>query len=117
MEYVEGITLNQHKQKKGLLNDEDKKKLNEKIAKMHKLGIYHQDLHDNNIIVIKKGKNIDFMIIDMGLSRSNKGIINNAKKANKYMLDDFITKKSDENKKLYIALAKIVKNGAIDVIS
>ena len=29
MEYVEGITLSQHKQKKGPLIDEDKKKINE----------------------------------------------------------------------------------------
>ena len=117
MEYVEGITLNQHKQKKGPLNDEDKKKLNEKIAKMHKLHIYHQDLHEQNIIVVKKGKNIDFMIIDMGLSKSSKNILNNAKKGNKNMLEGFIEKKYEDNKKLYIALAKIVNNGVIDVIS
>ena len=116
MEYVEGITLSQHKQKKGPLNDEDKKKLNEKIAKMHKLHIYHQDLHQNNIIVVKKGKNIDFMIIDMGLAKSSKNILNNAKEDNKYRLQDFIAKKSDENKKLYIALANNVNNGAFDVI-
>jgi len=117
MEHIDGITLSQYKEKKGPLNDSDNKKLNEKVAKMHKLGIYHLDLHDKNIIVIKKGKNIDFMIIDMGLSKSSKNIINNAKKGNKYMLEGFIAKKSEDNKKLYIALSKIINNGTIDVIS
>ena len=117
MQHIDGITLSQYKEKKGPLNDSDNKKLNEKVAKMHKLGIYHLDLHDKNIIVIKKGKNIDFMIIDMGLSKSSKNIIYNAKKGNKFMLEGFIAKKSDENKKLYIALANTIKNGTIDVIS
>jgi tRNA A-37 threonylcarbamoyl transferase component Bud32 len=117
MEHIDGITLSQYKEKKGPLNDSDNKKLNEKVAKMHKLGIYHRDLHDKNIIIIKKDKNIDFIIIDMGLSKSSKNIINNAKKSNKYMLEGFIAKKSDENKKLYIALANTIKNGEIHVIS
>ena len=57
------------------------------------------------------------MIIDMGLSKSSKNIINNAKKGNKNMLEGFIAKKSEDNKKLYIALSKIINNGTIDVIS
>jgi tRNA A-37 threonylcarbamoyl transferase component Bud32 len=84
---------------------------------MHKLGIYHRDLHDKNIIVIKKGKNISFFIIDMGIAKYNKNILNNAIIYNKYIVEGFLEKKPDENKKLYIALAKIVNNGAIDVIS
>ena len=117
MEHLDGITLREYIQKKGELDNLDKKKLNEKIAKMHKLGIYHRDLHDKNIIVIKKGKNIGFFIIDMGIAKYNKNILNNANKYNKYIVEGFVAKKPDENKKLYIALANTIKNGAIDVIS
>lgn len=117
MEHIDGITLYQYKQKKGNLDEKDKKKLNEKIAKLHKFGIYHQDLHENNIIVIKKGKDVDFMIIDLGLAKFSKNILNNAKKFNKIIVDGFIYKNPDENKKLYIALANLTKNGSFDVIS
>ena len=67
--------------------------------------------------IIKKGKNISFFIIDMGIAKYNKNILNNAIIYNKYIVEGFLEKKPDENKKLYIALAKIVNNGAIDVIS
>jgi tRNA A-37 threonylcarbamoyl transferase component Bud32 len=116
MEYIDGITLRQYIEKKGELDNLEKKKLNEKIAKMHKLGIYHRDLHDKNIIVIKKGKNIDFIIIDMGLAKYSKNILNNASKYNKFHIEGFVAK-FDENKKLYIALANCIKNGEFDVIS
>jgi tRNA A-37 threonylcarbamoyl transferase component Bud32 len=120
MEHLNGITLEEYKQKKGQLDDSDKKKLNEKIDKLHKLGIYHRDLHDRNIIVIKKGKKIDFMIIDMGLAKSTKNILNNANKFNKFYIEEDFKKKPDENNKLfnklYIAIANSVKKGQIDVI-
>ena len=120
MEHLNGITLEEYKQKKGQLDDSDKKKLNEKIAKLHELGIYHRDLHDRNIIVIKKGKKIDFMIIDMGLAKSTKNILNNANKFNKFYIEEDFKKKPDENNKLfnklYIAIANSVKKGQIDVI-
>jgi len=120
MEHLNGITLEEYKQKKGQLDDSDKKKLNEKIDKLHKLGIYHRDLHDRNIIVIKKGKKIDFMIIDMGLAKSTKNILNNANKFNKFYIEEDFKKKPDENNKLfnklYIAIANSVKKGEIDVI-
>jgi len=115
MEHLDGITLQEYKQKKGELDNIDKKKLNEKIVKLHELGIYHRDLHDNNIIVIKKGKNIDFMIIDMGLAKSSKNILNNANKYNKFVVEGFVAK-IEENKKLYIALSNLIKNGVFDVI-
>jgi serine/threonine protein kinase len=117
MDHIDGITLLQHIEKKGKLDEKDKKKLNEKIVKLHKLGIYHRDLHEGNIIVIKKGKNIDFMIIDMGFALSKKKFLDNANKDNKKVLEGYLVKKSDENKKLYIALANTIKNGAINVIS
>lgn len=121
MEHLNGITLEEYKQKKGQLNDSDKKKLIEKIGKLHELGIYHRDLHDRNIIVINKGKKIDFMIIDMGLAKSSKNILNNANKYNKFFIEGFVEKKPDENNKLfnklYIAIANSIKKGEIDVIS
>ena len=117
MEHIDGITLYQYKQKKGNLDEKDKKKLNEKIAKLHQFGIYHKDLHENNIIVIKKGKDVDFMIIDLGLAKFSKNILNNAKKVNKFIVEGFMYKNPDENKKLYIALSNLTKNGSFDVIS
>jgi tRNA A-37 threonylcarbamoyl transferase component Bud32 len=120
MEYLNGITLQEYKQKKGQLDDSDKKKLNEKIVKLHELGIYHRDLHDMNIIVIQKGKKTDFMIIDMGLAKSSKNILNNANKYNKFVVEGFVEKKPDENNKLfnklYIAIANSIKKGEIDII-
>ena len=117
MEHIDGITLMQYKQQKGNLNEKDKKKLNKKISKLHEFGIYHRDLHENNIIVVKKGKNIDFMIIDLGFAVSKKNILDNANKNNKKVLEGVFITKSEDNKKLYIALANSIKNGEIDVIS
>ena len=56
--------------------------------------------NDKNIIVIKKGKNIDFFIIDMGIAKYNKNILNNAIIYNKYIVEGFVAKKPDENNKL-----------------
>ena len=47
----------------------------------------------------------------------NKNILDNANKNDKKVLENFIYKNPDENKKLYIALANSIKNGEIDVIS
>jgi len=120
MDHIQGITLQEYKDKKGKLDDNDKKKINDKIIKLHKLGIYHRDLHTNNIIVVKKGKNYDFIFIDFGLAQNSKNIINFANKDNKRILKnnmyEYRPKTDEKNKKLYIALSKIVNNGAIDVI-
>jgi tRNA A-37 threonylcarbamoyl transferase component Bud32 len=121
MEHIQGITLQKYKDKKGKLDVHDKQKLNDKITKLHKLGIYHSDLHFENIIAVKKGKNYDFIFIDFGLAKSEKNMKNKAKNNNKAILKNnfssFGPKTNEKNKKLYIALAKIVNNGAIDVIS
>lgn len=116
MEYIDGISLYQYLQKKNNFDEKDKKKLNEKILKLHKLGIYHRDLYENNIIVVKKGKNIDFMIIDFSSAIYNKNFLDNANKDNKKVLEGYLVKKSDENKKLYISLANLIKKGEFDVI-
>jgi hypothetical protein len=57
------------------------------------------------------------MIIDLGSAISKKNILDKANKNDKKVLEDYVIKNSDENKKLYIGLANLIKNGAIDVIS
>jgi serine/threonine protein kinase len=115
MEHIDGITLTQYITKKGKLDDTDKKKLNETITKLHKLGIYHRDLHSDNIIVVKKSKNYDFIMIDLGLAVYRKDILNNANKFNKKVLIEKSPTTLYENKKLYIALTNCIKKGTIDV--
>ena len=122
MDHIQGITLQEYKDKKGKLDDVDIKKINDKITKLHKLGIYHSDLHSYNIIVIKKGKKYDFIFIDFGEAQNSKNMKNKVgdqrrwQDYNNYDIDLKPKLKSGE-KKLYIALAKNVNNGAIDVIS
>jgi tRNA A-37 threonylcarbamoyl transferase component Bud32 len=120
MEHIQGITLQKYKDKKGKLDVHDKQKINDKITKLHKLGIYHSDLHFENIIAVKKGKNYDFIFIDFGLAKSEKNMKNKAKNMDiailKNNFSSFGPKNNEKNKKLYIALAKIVNNGAIDII-
>jgi len=121
MDHIQGITLQEYKDKKGKLDDVDIKKINDKITKLHKLGIYHSDLHSYNIIVVKKGKKYDFIFIDFGEAQNSKNMndVGDRTKWQDYNNYDIGLKpklKSGE-KKLYIALAKIIKNGAIDVIS
>lgn len=120
MEHIQGITLQKYKDKKGKLDVHDKQKINDKITKLHKLGIYHSDLNFENIIAVKKGKNYDFIFINFRFAKSDKNIKNKAKNNNKSILKNyssFVQKINEKNIKLYIALAKIVNNGAIDVIS
>ena len=121
MQHIQGITLQEYKDKKGKLDDVDKKKINDKITKLHKLGIYHSDLHSYNIIVVKKGKKYDFIFIDFGEAQNSKNMNDVGDRTkwqdyNNYDIDLKPKLKSGE-KKLYIILAKIVNNGAIDVIS
>ena len=121
MEHIQGITLQKYKDKKGKLDVHDKQKINDKITKLHKLGIYHSDLHFENIIAVKKGKNYDFIFIDFGSAKSEKNMKNKAKNMDIAILKNnfsfFGPKSNEKNKKLYIALGKIVNDGAIDVIS
>lgn len=81
MEYVKGQTLSSYENKKKL-TDKEKELINKKIKKLHKLKIYHQDLHKENILVIKKNKKIDFYLIDFGLSHYEKDILKNMKNRN-----------------------------------
>lgn len=56
------------------------------------------------------------MIIDFGSAIYNKNFLDNANKYNKKVLEGYLVKKSDENKKLYISLANLIKKDKFDVI-
>ena len=54
------------------LNETHIKKIKNKIKKLHEMGITHQDLHEDNILVQKNKNSIDFFISDFGLSKYKK---------------------------------------------
>jgi tRNA A-37 threonylcarbamoyl transferase component Bud32 len=89
MEYIKGKTLSEY-QYNHKLNKQEKNKLNNKIDKLHKLNIYHRDLHKSNIMVIKKYNKIDFMIIDFGFSNEKKNIIKQLKERNKKIINKYM---------------------------
>lgn len=78
MEY-KGITLN-----KWLLNNKltetHKKKIKNKIKRLHEMNIIHNDLHEDNILVDKNKNGIDFFISDFGLSETKKNLFERIKK-------------------------------------
>lgn len=85
MEYIKSQTLSSYLAGRSLTEDE-KDKIDDLIKKMHKLKIYHKDLHFGNILVRKEKKSVKFLIIDFGLSVTDKNILNNAKKNDLVML-------------------------------
>lgn len=62
------------------LNETHIKKIKNKIKKLHEMGITHQDLHEDNILVQKNKNSIDFFISDFGLSKNKKDLFDNLKK-------------------------------------
>jgi serine/threonine protein kinase len=52
MEYIKSVTLDDYERKKKL-TDKEKDLLKKKIDILHKLNVYHGDLHKGNILVIK----------------------------------------------------------------
>ena len=115
MEYVKGQTLSSYENKKKL-TDKEKTLLNNKIKKLHKLKIYHQDLHRHkeNILVITKNKKIDFYLIDFGLSHFEKDILKNMKKENNSWNKNRNIKKYDQMKLLITH--NIITNNLINII-
>jgi len=58
-----------HNQKNKKIRADDFDKIKEVIEKMHEIGVYHEDLHEGNIMFDVDGKNIkNIKIIDFGLS-------------------------------------------------
>ena len=116
MEYIKGEELMKY-ERKHKLKDNEVKKLQNKIYKLHKLNIYHKDLHKGNIMVVKKNKKIDFMIVDFGLARDKKNMIKELKEDNK----KFHPRNWDSNNKkekdtdLFITIFNLIKNKKIIV--
>ena len=82
------------------LNETHIKKIKNKIKKLHEMGITHQDLHEDNILVQKNKNSTDFFISDFGLSKNKKDLFDNLKKYdydlfkqfnNNYYLKVFLT--------------------------
>ena len=120
MEFINGITLLEYIDKKGELTITDKKKLDDNIDKLHKFGIFHRDLNSENIMVVKKEKNNNFIFIDYGLSATKKNMKNNSNKLNKIYNDNNDNKVKDDitiNKKLYISINNIIDNKLIVISS
>lgn len=72
MEYVKGLTLSdflyKYYSRENILII--RRILEEKINKLHNLGILHSDLHSDNVMIVMDGSNIkDVVIIDFGFSQ------------------------------------------------
>lgn len=113
MEYIKGENLESY-MKKNKLTSKQKKKLSNKIEKLHKLKIYHNDLHPGNIMVVKKNKDIDFFIVDLGLALDVKGVINKLEKNNKRILSENNNSNEEEEFNLKIALYNLIKSKKIN---
>ena len=74
------------------LNETHIKKIKNKIKKLHEMGIIHQDLHEDNILVQKNKNSIDFFISDFGLSKTKKDLFNNIKKYDYDLFKNFNNK-------------------------
>ena len=117
MEYIKGKELSDY-ESKHKLKDNEMKKLQNKIDKLHKLNIYHKDLHKGNIMVVKKNKKIDFKIVDFGLAQNKKNMIKELEQKNKqfgnrHWLNDENKKKKNIN--LFISIFNLLKNKKIVV--
>ena len=115
MEYIKGKVLMEY-ERKHKLKDNEIKKLQNKIDKLHKLNIYHKDLHKGNIMVVKKNKKIDFMIVDFGLAQNKKNMIKQLEEDNKKLHRrnwGFNNNKKDTD--LFIAIFNLIENKKIIV--
>ena len=110
MEFIKGITLQKYIDQKGKLSITDKNKLDSNLNKLHKFGIFHRDLHDENIMVVKKGKNYNFIFIDFGSSKTKKNLKNNSLK----IISNNIIK--DKYKLIYISINNFITNKMISLI-
>ena len=113
MEYIKGENLETY-MNKNKLTSKQKKKLSNKIEKLHKLKIYHHDLHPGNIMVVKKNKDIDFFIVDLGSAQDVKGVIKSLEKNNKSILNEYNNSNEQEEFNLKIALYNLIKSKKIN---
>jgi len=111
MEYLDGQTLANYKKK---VTDEIKNQLSNQIEKLHKLNIIHQDLHQNNIMIVHKNKKIYVYLIDLGGSLIKNNILNYRKNKNYSILD---TINNNNNISDLILLSySLFKNNKINII-
>ena len=110
MEFINGITLQKYIDQKGKLSITDKNKLDSNLNKLHKFGIFHRDLHDENIMVVKKGKTYNFIFIDFGSSKTKKNLKNNSLR----IISNNIIK--DNYKLIYISINNFITNKMISLI-
>ena len=78
MEY-KGITLEEWRYN-NTYTENHKIMIKNKIKQLHDLGIIHNDLHSNNILVDTKNDTVDFFISDFGLSKTHKNMIKKLEK-------------------------------------
>ena len=111
MEFINGITLQKYIDQKGMLSITDKNKLDNNLNKLHKFGIFHRDLHDENIMVVKKGKTYNFIFIDFGSSKTKKNLKNNS-----FKIITTNNRINDNYKLIYISINKFITNKMISLI-
>ena len=73
MEYIDGITLKEYMEKKGILSDNEAlhfiKQILKGLAHAHERGIVHRDIKPHNILLLKDGT---IKITDFGIARLTK---------------------------------------------
>jgi len=114
MEHIDGVTLETYI-KNNSLNAIQIKQLETTINKLHKMGIVHGDIHDNNILVISNNKTIRFCIIDYGYAANKKKIINNQIDFNKQRLK-MIYSNNKYKPNILITVTHLIDNNIIEVI-
>lgn len=75
-------------QKGNTLNNLHKIQLINKTKQLHKLGILHKDIHDDNILVNIVDNKINLYLADFGISKTFKEFINNFKKKDLDNIED-----------------------------
>ena len=117
MDKIKGVTLNNYLQNHKLTN-EQKKLIEEKMNKLHKLKIFHGDTHKGNIMVIMKKNGIDFIIIDFGFSSMEKNVFKQFKNRNKSFIKYLNKNKYNNlyNKKIFIATNNLLQTNKIEII-
>ena len=114
MEYIKSQTLSSYLSGRPL-TEEEKDKIDTLIKKMHKLKIYHKDLHYGNILVYKEKKSVKFFIIDFGLSVTDKNVIANAMKYDLQLL--YWGSNNIYNKEIFLSIHNLLQANKIEIIN
>jgi tRNA A-37 threonylcarbamoyl transferase component Bud32 len=112
MEYLDGQTLANYKKK---VTDEIKTQLSNQIKNLHTLNIIHQDLHQNNIMIVHKNKKVYVYLIDLGGSIIKNKVFNDRKMINYTVLDQI--NNSNNVTDLILLSYSLFKNNKINIIN